>query len=244
MPPRFAHKKSLLAALFDHEALVKLADENWRAFREIGAQMDILAARREGGRLGLPFRLKINPLSFPEASKRGVYTQLGIIGLLSDLSGNEVVRLREIFQVRLGAKQVRQGRGIIYTNKLFAPPGQYKLLASLSWRSPLGGSLLFLPWCELARPGSAAGPIHSLLQETQPFSTGNTGQEHRRADLDDRRGKGSGNPKAIPRIQFAKMLRLNVERQNGQPHLLGQPYGSGLHSVARAPGSIRGEGQH
>ncbi len=127
MPPRFAHKKSLLAALFDHEALVKLADENWRAFREIGAQMDILAARREGGRLGLPFRLKINPLSFPEASKRGVYTQLGIIGLLSDLSGNEVVRLREIFQVRLGAKQVRQGRGIIYTNKLFAPPGQYKL---------------------------------------------------------------------------------------------------------------------
>lgn len=127
LPPRFSHKRSFIAAFFDREALGKLADENWRAFREIGAQMDILAARREGGRLGLPFRLKINPLSFPEASKHGVYTQLGIIGLLSDRSGNEVVRLREIFQVRLGSKQVRQGRGIIYTNKLFAPPGQYQL---------------------------------------------------------------------------------------------------------------------
>jgi len=39
--------------------------------------------------------------------------------------------LREIFRVNLEAKEISAGRGIIYTNKLFAPPGIYALKVAL-----------------------------------------------------------------------------------------------------------------
>ncbi len=44
-----------------------------------------------------------------------------------DQQGSEAARLREIFRVNLEAKEIRAGRGIIYTNRLFAPPGFYTL---------------------------------------------------------------------------------------------------------------------
>jgi hypothetical protein len=48
-----------------------------------------------------------------------------------DQQGNEVARLREIFRVNLEGKDIRAGRGIIYSNKLFAPPGTYSLKVAL-----------------------------------------------------------------------------------------------------------------
>ena len=54
-----------------------------------------------------------------------------MIALLLDQQGREVVRLREVFRVDLEAKALREGRGIIYTNKLFAPPGDYELKLAL-----------------------------------------------------------------------------------------------------------------
>ena len=88
--------------------------------------------------MGLPFRLKVNPFSFRGASTEGVHTQLGILGLLLDQDGNEIVRLREIIRVTMDAREVRDGRGIIYSNRLVAPPGTYTLRVALlelsTWR--------------------------------------------------------------------------------------------------------------
>ncbi len=63
--------------------------------------------------------------------KGDVRTGFGVIALLLDQQGGEVARLREIFRVNLEAKEIRAGRGIIYTNKLFAPPGRYDLKIAL-----------------------------------------------------------------------------------------------------------------
>ncbi|MFQ5739548.1 MAG: VWA domain-containing protein [Acidobacteriota bacterium] len=137
LPRQLAAKKSLIAALFNNTPLEGPSGLPYD-FHEIGAQMDVLAPRRAGGRLGLPFRIKISPFSFREASRLGVNTQLGVIGVLVDQQGRETVRLREVFRVNLGPKEVRDGRGILYTNKLLAPPGAYQLKVALleltTWR--------------------------------------------------------------------------------------------------------------
>ena len=48
------------------------------------------------------------------------------------------MHLREFFRASLSAKEIQAGRGIIYSNKLFAPPGEYHLRMALleipSWR--------------------------------------------------------------------------------------------------------------
>ena len=48
-----------------------------------------------------------------------------------DQQGKEVVRLREVFRVELDDRDIRNGRGIIYTNTLYAPPGDYDLKIAL-----------------------------------------------------------------------------------------------------------------
>ncbi len=115
--------------MFDSDAIADLIDSLY-TFREIGADMDLLSVRREGEHFGLPFRIKISPHPL-RGERGGVRTQFGVIGLLLDRQGNEVVRLREIFRVDLDDKDIRSGRGIIYTNTLYAPPGVYDLKIAL-----------------------------------------------------------------------------------------------------------------
>lgn len=131
LPERLAAKKNLIAALFDNQAIAQLPENLQTTFREIGAELDLLRSRRQGGRLGVPFRIKISPYRLRSTKSGGVRTQFGVIGLLLDQQGREVVRLREVFRVDLEAKALREGRGIIYTNKLFAPPGDYELKLAL-----------------------------------------------------------------------------------------------------------------
>ncbi len=137
LPDRDAGKKRYIAALFDNSALEGLTEER-SLFHEIGADMDILRPRDLGGRTSLPFRLKISPYALQRDAKGGIRTQFGVIGVLSDLNGNEVVRLREVFRAQLGLGELRDGRGIIYTNRLLAPPGKYMFRLALieipSWR--------------------------------------------------------------------------------------------------------------
>jgi VWFA-related protein len=138
LPERLTQKKRYIAALFDAEALSRLSESMPADFEEIGAEFDVLPSRREGGQLGLPFRVKISPYSLGARKKTGVRSQFGIIGLLLDRQGREVVRLREFFRANLSPKEMEAGRSIIYNNKLMAPPGTYDLrLAVLdltTWR--------------------------------------------------------------------------------------------------------------
>ena len=138
LPERLTAKKQLITALFDNNAVTTLPENLHSVFRELGAEVNLLRTRREGGQIGLPFRIKISPYNLRRSEKGDIKTQLGIIGLLLDQQGNEVVRLREIFQVNLDDKDMREGRGIIYTNKLFAAPGTYRLKIALleltSWK--------------------------------------------------------------------------------------------------------------
>lgn len=131
LPERSLAKKRFIAALFDDAARWQLPKNAQTHFREIGAEIDLLIPRREGGRIGVPFRIKISPYTLRATEKGGVRSQMGVIGVLLDRQGNEVVRLREFFRVDLPPKEIRDGRGIIYTNKLMVPPGVYDLRIAL-----------------------------------------------------------------------------------------------------------------
>ena len=131
IPERLRVKKRFIAALFDNEAMADFPTDLASGFSEIAAEMDVLPVRREGDRVGLPFRIKISPFALRWTEGRGVRTQLGVIGLLTDHNGKNVVRLREFFRVNLDAKKIREGRTIIYNNRLLAPPGQYALKVAL-----------------------------------------------------------------------------------------------------------------
>ncbi len=139
IPDLLQAKRKFIAALFDSSAEMEMPGHSDREFNEIGAEIDILKSKREGANsIGLPFRIKISPFTLSKGRKGGVRTQLGIIGQLVDSAGNEVVRLREFFRAALSAKEIQAGRGIIYSNKLFAPPGEYHLRIALleipSWK--------------------------------------------------------------------------------------------------------------
>ena len=138
LPRQFDAKRSLLQVFFDTSGESTLQSSSTVQFREIGADMDVLGQTPEGTLIGLPFRLKVNPFSFRGALRDGVQTQLGILGLLIDQNGKEVVRLREIIRITMDAREVRDGRGIIYSNRLVAPPGAYTLRVALlelsTWR--------------------------------------------------------------------------------------------------------------
>ena len=139
IPDLLQVKRKFIAALFDSQANAEMPGYANRDFNEIGAEIDILKSKREGASgVGLPFRIKISPFTLSRGKKGGVRAQLGIIGQLVDSAGNEVVRLREFFRASLSAKEIQAGRGIIYSNKLFAPPGEYHLRLVLleipSWK--------------------------------------------------------------------------------------------------------------
>ncbi|TDI15873.1 MAG: VWA domain-containing protein [Acidobacteria bacterium] len=131
LPERSTVKQEVIAALFDDDALDRVPNNLHLTFREIGADLDLLPQERQGGQIGLPFRIKISPFSLQKTEKGDVRTGFGVIARLLDQQGEEVARLREIFRVNLEAKDIRAGRGIIYTNKLFAPPGVYALKVAL-----------------------------------------------------------------------------------------------------------------
>ena len=138
LPQHFDAKRSLLQVFFDTSGETTFSNQTPVRFRELGADMDVLRQISEEGMIGLPFRLKVNPYSFRDAVGRGVQTQLGILGLLINEKGEEVVRLREIIRTSMDAREVRNGRGIIYSNRLLAPPGNYTLQVAVielsTWR--------------------------------------------------------------------------------------------------------------
>ncbi|MEE8587410.1 MAG: VWA domain-containing protein [Acidobacteriota bacterium] len=122
LPERFNAKKKLIAALFGDEADFGELQIDLD-YREIGATIDLLRTTG-GGKSGQSFRLKINPLTL-SGDRHGLRTQLGIVGLLLDREGNEVVRLREVLRINMSARELLQGNGIIYNNKIMAPEGVY-----------------------------------------------------------------------------------------------------------------------
>ena len=131
LPERSSAKKKFITALFEKEALSDLPAAMEAHFHEIGAEIDLLMSGREGGQAGLPFRIKISPYTLRRTERGDVGTQIGVIGVLLDQKGREVVRLREFFRVTLSRKEIRNGRGVVYTNKLLAPPGVYELKLAL-----------------------------------------------------------------------------------------------------------------
>jgi VWFA-related protein len=137
VPDRIDAKRRLIRALFDDQAISDLPG-SFDVFHEIGIQLDLLRQRYDGEQASVPFRIKISPFSLRMDSSGDVRTQFGVIGLLTELEGGEVVRFREVFRVSLDDKELRDGRGAIYTNRVFAPPGSYILKLAIleipSWR--------------------------------------------------------------------------------------------------------------
>ena len=131
LPECSSAKKKVITALFEGEAISELPEDMEAHFHEIGAEIDLLMSGREGGQAGLPFRIKISPYSLRRTERGDVGTQIGVIGVLLDQKGREVVRLREFFRVTLSRKEIRKGRGVVYTNKLLPPPGAYDLKLAL-----------------------------------------------------------------------------------------------------------------
>lgn len=131
-PGRLRAKKKFIEALFYSEVELEQPEDQGLERYELGADVDILRPRGQiSGKVGLPFRIKISPYTLSRDERGGVRTQLGIIGQLVDANGREVVRMREFFRADLKRKELRDGRGIIYTNKLFALPGRYNFRLAL-----------------------------------------------------------------------------------------------------------------
>ena len=133
IPDRLRAKKRFIEALFYSQVELTAPEKHEESYKqELGADIDILKPRSGmRGKAGLPFRIKISPHTLSRGERGDVRTQLGIIGQLVDANGKEVVRMREFFRAFLKKKDLRSGRGIIYTNKIFAPPGEYSLRIAL-----------------------------------------------------------------------------------------------------------------
>jgi VWFA-related protein len=137
LPDRIEAKRDYIAALFDNEGVSELGTSADH-FRELGANIDLLRQKQGVEGTNVRFRLRVASYSLQRDPSGGVDSQLGIIGILLDQSGNEVVRLREILKARMSEKDIRDAKGIIYTNRLLAPPGRYLLKVAVleipSWR--------------------------------------------------------------------------------------------------------------
>ncbi len=137
LPDRIEAKRDYIAALFDNEGISQLG-AGAEHFHELGANIDLLRQRAGAEETSVRFRLRIASYSLQKDPTGDINSQLGIIGVLLDQSGNEVVRLREILKARLSEKEIRDARGIIYTNRLLAPPGKYLLKVAVveipTWR--------------------------------------------------------------------------------------------------------------
>ena len=156
-PGRLRAKKKFIEALFYSE--VELGQPEYEGLDryELGADVDILRPRGQiSGKVGLPFRIKISPYTLSREEGGDVRTQLGIIGQLVDANGREVVRMREFFRATLERKELRDGRGIIYTNKLFARPGRYLLRIALL-EIPTWKMFFFQRDVSVSLPGFSSG---------------------------------------------------------------------------------------
>ncbi len=156
-PGRLRAKKKFIEALFYSEVELGQPEDEGLERYELGADVDILRPRGQiAGKVGLPFRIKISPYTLSREKGGNVRTQLGIIGQLVDANGREVVRMREFFRATLERKELRDGRGIIYTNKLFARPGRYNFRIALL-EIPTWKMFFFQRDVSVSAPGFSSG---------------------------------------------------------------------------------------
>ncbi|MBI2821398.1 MAG: VWA domain-containing protein [Acidobacteria bacterium] len=138
LPERLRTKKQFVSALFNNSELTALPPDLSGRFQEIGAELNVLPMKPDAGLQGLPFRIQVSPFSLAGFAERSVRTHLGIIGVLLDVNGEEVSRVRDFLEVNLSKGDIARGRSIVYNSKVVAPPGQYDLrLAVLdltNWR--------------------------------------------------------------------------------------------------------------
>jgi VWFA-related protein len=128
VPDRDRAKREIIEAFFDSEAPSGLQGRSSVPLHEIGVELDLLRPRQDGEKSVLPFRLKISPYSLQRTKSGDLNTQFGVLALLSDSFGKQTVHLREIFRGRISSKEIIEvARGVIYTNRLQAPPGRYNL---------------------------------------------------------------------------------------------------------------------
>ncbi len=125
LPDLVQSKKQFIEALFDSGVSQPLTGRI-TSFRDFGAEVDLRKATLDGDMAAVPFRIKISPFTIRLNSKGNIDTQFGYVGLLSDESGEEVLRLRGIFSVKLTKNQIMDdGRGILYNGTFRVPPGRY-----------------------------------------------------------------------------------------------------------------------
>ena len=125
LPDLVQSKKQFIEALFDSSATQPLTGRI-AGFRDFGAEVDVRKASVDGDRTSVPFRIKISPFTIPLDSRGNIDTQFGYVGLLSDTEGEEVLRLRGVFSVKLTKDQImKDGRGILYNGTFSVPPGRY-----------------------------------------------------------------------------------------------------------------------
>jgi len=124
--PDIVHsKKQFIEALFDSSVTQPLTGRI-TSFRDFGAEVDLRKASIDGEMAAVPFRIKISPFTIRLNSKGNIDTQFGYVGLLSDETGEEVLRLRGVFSVKLTRNQIMEdGRGILYNGTFRVPPGRY-----------------------------------------------------------------------------------------------------------------------
>jgi VWFA-related protein len=139
VPDRDRAKRDIVEAFFDSEAPSQFPGDESIPIHEIGVELDLLRPRQDGSNTILPFRIKISPYSLQRTRQGDLNSQFGVLALLADSFGNETVQVREIFRGRVSAREIAEAaRGVIYTNRLHAPPGEYTLrLAVLeipTWR--------------------------------------------------------------------------------------------------------------
>ena len=125
LPDLVQSKKQFIEALFDSGSTQPLTGR-MAAFRDFGAEVDLRKASFDGEVAAVPFRIKISPFTIRLNNEGSIDTQFGYVGLLSDESGEEVLRLRGVFSVELTRDQIMDdGRGILYNSTFRVPPGRY-----------------------------------------------------------------------------------------------------------------------
>jgi len=139
VPDRDRAKWDIIEAFFDSEAPSRFPGDESVPIHEIGIEVDLLRTRHVGSNAILPFRIKISPYSLQRNRQGDLNSQFGVLALLTDAFGNETVQVREIFRGRVSAREIAEAaRGVIYTNRLQAPPGEYTLKLAVmeipTWR--------------------------------------------------------------------------------------------------------------
>jgi hypothetical protein len=125
LPDLVQSKKRFIEALFDSSAPAP-ATGKVSSFRDFGVDIDLRKASFSEGIASVPFRIKISPFTLPLNKDGNIDTQFGYVGMLSDSAGEEALRLRGVFSVKLTRDQIMdEGRGILYNGSFRIPPGRY-----------------------------------------------------------------------------------------------------------------------